>query len=66
MSLTAQDVFVTLLAIGAAWVIVRRVFGVFRPSARPHCSNCASGAAACARVDTEPPDDKPVPLVLHR
>lgn len=69
MSLNLQDVIVTLLALGAAWIVLRRVFGVFRPAARPQCSNCASGAAACAPAEGAEglePDGKPVPMVLHR
>ena len=65
MSLAVQDALVTVMALVSALIVLRRVFGVFAPSARPHCSNCASGAAACAR----PADDRdaaPVQVVLHR
>jgi hypothetical protein len=68
MTLLAQDIIVSLLALGAALVIFFRVFGVFRPSkSGPACSNCASGAAACAKVDAHKPADAvAVPLMLHR
>jgi hypothetical protein len=66
--LIVQDIVVTLLAVGAALLIVFRVFGVFRPTkSGPACAGCASGAAACAKVPADkPPSDAAVPLVLHR
>jgi hypothetical protein len=69
MSLQVQDVIVTLLALVAALIILRRIVGTFRPGkSTPACDNCASGAAACAKVAAAPAqqDNKPVPLVLHR
>jgi hypothetical protein len=67
MSMLMQDLIVTLLALAAALIILRRVFGVFRPvTAKPHCSNCASGAAACAAPAVQKPENGAVPLVLHR
>lgn len=68
----AQHVLVTLVALVAVWVVLRRVFGVFMPSAKqgPGCPSCAAGAAACAPRATAPPADaladKPVPMTLHR
>lgn len=70
MSVSAQDLIVTLMALLSALTILRRVVGTFRPGkSNPACDHCASGAAACAKAATEtaqPPNDKPVPLVLHR
>jgi hypothetical protein len=69
MTLMVQDAVVTLLALGAAFVIFYRLFGVFRPSkSSPACANCASGAAACAKpaAATDTSSAAPVPLVLHR
>jgi hypothetical protein len=68
MSIAVQDVLVTVMALLAALTIVRRVLGVFSPGkSSPACDHCASGAAACAKPSVEaPPQDKPVPLVLHR
>ncbi len=67
MSVALQDILVTLMALMAALIIVRRLVGTFRPGkANPACDNCASGAAACAKAAAEQPTDKAVPLVLHR
>ena len=69
MTLNIQDIVVTLLALGAALVILYRVFGVFRPSnSSPACANCASGAAACAKpsAPADASTGAAVPLVLHR
>ena len=71
MSFAIQDIIVTLLALASAVIIVRRLVGTFSPSKpSPACSNCASGAAACAKaahdVAAAPADDRPVPLILHR
>lgn len=68
MSLGAQDLIVTVMALLSAVTIVRRVVGTFRPGkSTPACDNCASGAAACAKTAAElPPNDKPVPLTFHR
>ena len=70
MSLLLQDVIVTVLALGAALLIVSRVFGALRPTtSSPACGNCASGAAACAKPAAEPAApvaDEAIPMVLHR
>jgi len=68
MSILLQDILVTVMALMAALIIVRRLVGTFRPGkANPACDNCASGAAACAKAAAgEPPSDKAIPLVLHR
>jgi hypothetical protein len=67
MSVALQDILVTLMALMAALIIVRRLVGTFRPGkANPACDNCASGSAACAKAADEQPSDKAIPLVLHR
>ena len=47
MSMVAQDVLVSLIALVAAWIVVRPVFGTFAPespnaSAAPGCPSCAA------------------------
>ncbi|MBA2301804.1 MAG: hypothetical protein H0W08_04155 [Acidobacteria bacterium] len=65
MTLAVQDWLATLMALGSALIILRRMVGAFKPGKKSQaCQHCASGAAACATV--EPEDVKPVPLVLHR
>lgn len=67
MSLGMQDLIVTVMALGAAAIILRRMVGAFRPGkTNPACGGCASGAAACAKGAPAHPGDKPIPLVLHR
>ena len=66
MSVAVQDVIVTAMAMIAALIILGRMIGTFRPGkANPACDNCASGAAACAKVAATQ-GNAPVPLVLHR
>jgi hypothetical protein len=67
-----QHAVVTAVALGAAWVLVRRVFGVFAPEAKaPGCASCAAGQAACghaaapSRVEPAATGDV-APLTLHR
>jgi hypothetical protein len=38
-----QDGVVTLVAVAAATLVIRRVAGSMRKSSEPKCSNCASG-----------------------
>jgi len=42
-----QDAVVTLVALGAAWIVFRRVFGLVasRGGASPACDSCPSAAA---------------------
>jgi len=43
-----QNAVVTLVALGAGGVVVRRVLGVGAPRSRPPgCAKCASGHDAC-------------------
>lgn len=53
MSELLQHLVVGIVALLAAWVVVRRVFGVFAPAreASPGCSTCASNPAAGTRPD---------------
>ncbi len=47
-----QHAIVSLIALLAAWVVVRRVVGTFGPSSRerPACPSCASGCAHTTRT----------------
>jgi hypothetical protein len=67
VSILLQDILVTMMALMAALIIIRRLVGTFRPGkANPACDNCASGAAACEKAAAEQSSDKAIPLVLHR
>jgi hypothetical protein len=67
-----QHGVVTAVALAAAWVLVRRVFGVFAPASKgPGCASCAAGQAACghgaAAVQVAPATAADAaPLTLHR
>jgi hypothetical protein len=43
-----QDGIVTLVAVGAGGVILRRVFGFMRPATKSACGSCAAGKSSCA------------------
>lgn len=43
-----QDVFVALVALGAAVVVARRVIGFAAAESSPKCAGCESGACAPA------------------
>jgi hypothetical protein len=59
-----QDGIVTLVAVAAAAVISRRMFGFVRPAATPGCAKCPSVSGACA---TETPREAAAaPLHLYR
>ena len=61
MPLLLQDVMVTALALGAIGLVVRRVFGVFKPTpAAPACNSCSS----CPAPRTARDEAKPVPVAL--
>ena len=56
-----QHILVTIVAIGAVTVIVRRVAGVVRtPGCEPKCSSCPSAA------QTKPQPSQAVPLTVIR
>jgi len=65
-----QDVVVTIAALGAAWILVRRVFGVFGPArgASSGCPSCASGEGGCGHTGASTTTATPAaaPLTLHR
>jgi len=68
-----QHGIVTVVALLAAWVLLRHVFGVFAPASRsgPGCASCAAGQAACGHAAAPSPaaplaDDGVAPLTLHR
>jgi len=60
-----QHAIVTLAAIGAAWVVVRRVFTVVKPAGggAPKCASCPS---AQAHKPAQPPSSETKPLTLIR
>jgi hypothetical protein len=60
-----QDGVVTLIALGAATAIFRRVAASMRKTSEPKCSNCASG---CEPAAAEPRAGEAVthPLVVVR
>jgi hypothetical protein len=63
-----QHALVSLVALGAAGVLFRRLSGIGRPASTPGCSNCPSGgktrrAAADPRADAPPAEH---PLVFIR
>ena len=68
-----QHLVVTLVALSAAWVVLRRVVGTFSPVKRsgPGCPSCATGncagPAAPARADAHGRSSSPsAPLRFHR
>jgi hypothetical protein len=61
VSETFQTVIVTLVAAGAAWTIVRRVFGTFTPVRPAKCASCPSAQSAPPALD-----DQPKPLIVVR
>jgi hypothetical protein len=74
-----QHAIVTLAAIGAAWIVVRRVFTIVKPAGggAPKCASCPSAAPQRARVHvgdpaaqahkpTQPPSSETKPLTLIR
>lgn len=58
-----QTVFVTLVAAGAAWVVVKRVFMTFTP-VRP--AKCVSCPAAQPAVPALPDQPKPLTVIRSR
>jgi len=45
-----QHAVVTLVAAGAAWILMHRVFAAVKPEG-PKCSSCASNPAAAKRQE---------------
>jgi hypothetical protein len=65
MNVLFQDVAVTTVALGAAFVLCRRVVGVLGPmKADPGCPSCPSAKVCPKGVPAS--DDTPVPLLLHK
>lgn len=60
---TLQDVVVTLVAAGAAWVVVRHVFLIAMPAGKPGCASCPSARAAAAPLAAQP---RPLTVVRSR
>lgn len=59
-----QDMFVTVVAAGAAFVLVRNVFTMFRPARNG--SACNACGPACAGTQPNTPASTVVPLKLVR
>lgn len=67
--LLIQDVIVTLVAIGAIWMVLRRMVAFIRPKAagQSPCGACgATSAGACATRTEVPAPGTPMPLRLVR
>lgn len=59
MTFMIQDVLVTLVALGSAGFVLRRVIGTFAPGkAGQPCANCPSGCAASPRKPAAPGVDR--------
>jgi hypothetical protein len=67
---TLQHAIVTLAAAGAAWVVIRRVFTVVKPTGGSKCASCPSSQQAARGYSGKPSEgDKPrstVPLTFVR
>lgn len=65
-----QHVFVTLVAVAAGWIIVRRVFATVRPGPASHtCASCPvaqGGKTASQPAGTEAPPPTTRPLILMK
>lgn len=63
-----QDALVTLAALAAVTLVLRRVRGVAASDATPRCANCPSGEGACAATPPAQPPAGPQthPLVVVR
>ena len=61
-----QHAIVTLVAVGAAWVVVRRVFTTVVPPAGGGAPKCASCPSAQAHKTAQPLSSEPKPLTLIR
>jgi len=61
-----QHIIVSIVALGAAAIVVRRVAGIVRPprsSAATPCANCPSAAQHRVESPSAAPDVKPLTLV---
>lgn len=56
-----QTAIVTLVAAGAAWVVIRRVFMTVAPAGQAKCASCPSAQSA-----PRPLADQPKPLTVFR
>lgn len=65
-----QDAVVTLVAMGAVAIVLRRAFGFFRTDRAPACANCPSSRqatrTACAAGATPAGSATTHPAVLYR
>ena len=51
---TIQHAIVTLAAAGAAWVVIRRVFTVVKPTGGSKCASCPSSPQAGRVLSGQP------------
>jgi hypothetical protein len=63
MSEIVQTAIVTVVAAGAAWVVVKRVFMTVRPNGQASCDACPSGQKTPPRLTDQP---KPLPFIRSR
>ena len=51
-----QDVIVTAVALGAGWIVVRRMVGFVTPTrGEPACANCPTASRSAAPAPAEHP-----------
>jgi len=63
MSVALQNVVVTIVALAAIAILVRRLIGS-RRATDPACSNCASGEPCAPKPASKPVEPEVRPLVL--
>ena len=61
-----QHIVVTLFALGAGVVIVRRVLGVVGDSKKSGCESCASNQGACAPTASDAAPTHHVAVLIRR
>lgn len=69
LGVLVQDIIVTIIALGAIWMVFRRVFAFLRPKAAGEhpCGACGSTSAGSCATRTEAPAPGAVmPLRLVR
>lgn len=65
--MSLQDAIVTLIALGAGAVLLRRVFGFAKNSSEPGCAHCTANPAKPAAGTNAPRSNTTVfPLTLVR
>ncbi len=61
----AQDIIVTLVAIGAAYLVITRVFSLVSSDGRGNCDSCPTGQRRAATAN-DPGVAKPLRLIKTR